>query len=474
MPVLRCPICLALCCVVLLTIALSACNPAVVVTADGAPGRPSPSPEQPSITASPTDVQPPQQGLAISTELPRTRATQTPTTSTSPHPTHTLRSRATPTATAIPSRLSGSLRQHIFTRVWQIVDEHYLYADFDGLDWNNVWHEFAPRVDEATTPEEFYALITEMVNRLNDHHSRFLAPSDAVAENALTVGHEEHVGIGVITIPTHDGAIIQHVFSNSPASQAGLRPRDRIVAIDGEPFAAGRDIAGEAGTQVRLTVERPDEHVWDVVLTRRHVEGRISPTAYRLPDNIGYLSIPTLWINDMADQVSGALTDLVVEKPLHGLILDLRDNPGGWRNVLTSILGHFVQGEVGLFFDRQGERPLIIHDSSGPDLRGLPLVVLVDRNTASYAEIMAAILQTEAGAYIIGAPTSGNTETIYAYELPDGARLWVAQEGFRLRNGTNLEGAGVKPDIVLDLDWTRYSEERDPYILDALRYLRER
>lgn len=368
--------------------------------------------------------------------------------------------------------ISLNRRQQIFTRVWQIVDEHYLYANFDGLDWQEVWKEFTPRVRAATTNDEFYALMTEMVNRLNDHHSRFLAPSDAVAESVLTIGRETQVGIGVITAPTTDGAIIQHVFSNSPAAQAGLRPRDRIVAIDGEPFAAGRDISGEEGTKVRLTVERPDEHLRDVVLTRQHVEGRISPTVRRLPNDIGYLSVSTLWISDMSDQVSGALTDLVVEKPLRGLILDVRDNPGGWRNVLTSVLGHFVQGEVGFFYDRKGQRPLLIHESSGPDLRGLPLVVLVDHKTASYAEILAAVLQAEAGAYIIGMPSSGNTETIYAYELASGARLWVAQEGFRLRNSVNLEGVGVQPDQVLDLDWTRYSEERDPHILEALRYLR--
>jgi C-terminal peptidase prc len=295
-----------------------------------------------------------------------------------------------------------------------------------------------------------------------------------VQESALSVGHGQHVGIGVITAPSVDGAVIQHVFSDSPAARAGLRPRDRIVAIDGAPFAVGRDITGREGTSVRLTVLRPDKETRDVVLTRQHVEGKISPTASRLPGDIGYLAISTLWVSNMADQVSGALTDLVVERPLKGLILDLRGNPGGWRDVLTSVLGHFVQGDAGYFYDRQHTRPLIIRESSGPDLRDLPLAVLIDEQTASYAEVLTAILQAEAGAYVIGAPSSGNTETIYAYELSGGARLWVAQEGFRLRNGTNLEGHGVQPDVVLDLDWTRYSQEKDPHILEALRYLKNR
>jgi C-terminal processing protease CtpA/Prc len=85
--------------------------------------------------------------------------------------------------------------------------------------------------------------------------------------------------------------------------------------------------------------------------------------------------------------------------------------------------------------------------------------------------VLAAVLRAEAGAYIIGTRTSGNTETIYAYELDGGARLWVAQEGFVLNDGTNLEGQGVRPDLEIDVDWTRYSAASDPHIQAALDYL---
>jgi C-terminal peptidase prc len=415
-----------------------------------------------------------------------------PQASTTPGATHTTRgihpahdsatasasSTPPPTATQPASRptattLSEAQRQQIFEKVWHTINENYLYADFGGLDWENVWVEFAPRVRTTTSNEDFYALMTDMVGRLGDQHSRFLAPHDAVAEHALSVGHEAHVGIGVITAPTSEGAVVQHVFAGSPAAQAGLRIRDRIIAVDGRPFAAGRDITGMPGSEVRLTVVRPDGATWEVVLTRQPVEGNITPTVRRLPGDIGYIHISTLWISDMADQVSGGLTDLVVERPLDGLILDLRGNPGGWREVLTSVLSHFVQGNVGSFYGRNHTRALQIHESSGPDLRGLPLVVLVDQHTASYAEVLAAVLQAEADAYVIGTLTSGNTETIYAYELSDGARLWVAQEGFQLRDGTNLEGNGLRPNLEIDVDWTLYSEAKDPHILAALEYLHE-
>jgi carboxyl-terminal processing protease len=227
------------------------------------------------------------------------------------------------------------------------------------------------------------------------------------------------------------------------------------------------------GTQVRLTIVRPGEASRDVVLTRQLVEGRIGPLVRRLDNDIAYVAVTTLWVSDMGGQVAEELARFEQERPLRGLILDLRGNPGGWRNVLTDLLSLFVRGEVGSFFSRRADQPLLIESGPGPDLQGRPLVVLIDGGTASYAELLAGVLQREAGAWVVGAPSAGNTETIYAYDLADGARLWVAQEGFRLRDGTNLEGSGLTPDVPMDFDWTLYSEALDPGILEGLRLLDE-
>jgi C-terminal peptidase prc len=361
-------------------------------------------------------------------------------------------------------------RQQIFTEVWTTIDENYLYPDFGGVDWEAVRAEFEPRVGAAANDQAFYELVAAMVNRLGDDHSRFLPPNAAQRQDALTSGREEQVGIGVITLSLGDSLLIQHVFPGSPAERAGLRPRDRIVSIDGA-FYAQRELQGREGTPVRLTVVRPGEQSRDIVITRRRVEGRITPIARRLADDIGYLNITTLWVNDMDAQVSQALAAIAAPAPLHGLIIDLRSNPGGWRSVLTGILGHFTQGEAGRFTSRKGDTPLLIEPGARPDLRGVPLVVLIDGGTASYAELIAAVLQRRAGAVVVGAPSAGNTETIYSYELTGGARLWVAQEGFRLSDGAVLEGMGVQPDITLLDDWTRYSEADDPGINLALGLL---
>lgn len=368
------------------------------------------------------------------------------------------------------SVLTVAVRRQIFQEVWSIIDKNYLYADFGGVDWAAIRREFEPRIAQVTSDEAFYQLIELMVGRLNDHHSRFMPPQLAQRQDVLSSGREEQVGIGVITLDRGDGLLLRHVFADSPAARAGLRPRDRIVSINGI-FYTNTSLQGPEGSEVRLTVVRPGEKSRDIVLTRAHVEGQITPLARRLADDIGYIAITTLWVSDMDVQVSRALADISAARPLRGLILDLRSNPGGWRNVLTGILSHFTRGEVGMFTSRQGNTALRIPTAEQPNVHGLPLVVLVDGGTASYAELIAAVLQERAGATVIGTPTAGNTETIYSYELTGGARLWVAQEGFRLPDGRNLEGVGVVPDLQVIDDWTRFSETDDPAIRSALRLL---
>jgi C-terminal peptidase prc len=369
-------------------------------------------------------------------------------------------------------RVPLEVRQRILAQVWTTVANEYLYTDYRGVDWQSLQDEYAARVEYAEQRDEFYATIAEMVAQLGDQHSRFVPPAAVVAEDASTSGREITVGIGVVTRPHRDGAFVQVVFPDSPAERSGLRPRDRIISVNGRPYRAeDGDLHGDAGTSVRLTVVRPAGKPYDVVLVRQEVQSRIVPYYRRFPGDIGYVSIPTLWVSDMGEQVSGALTDLVAGGELRGLIIDVRANRGGWGEVLSEVLSHFVRGQVGVFFGRQSVRPLVIAPPAGPDLRRVPVVVLVDGETASYAELLAAVLQREAGAQIVGSHTAGNTETIYAHTFEDGSRLWLAQEGFRLQDGENLEGVGVEPSSVVDTDWTRYSEDDDPQLLEALRLL---
>jgi carboxyl-terminal processing protease len=359
------------------------------------------------------------------------------------------------------------------------VADHYLYADFGGNDWAAIKQQYLPLALEAASSDEFYATLSEMVDELRDQHSRFEDPQTAFTQQALASGTDAYVGVGMLTLDYEDGLVVTTVFANSPAAEAGVKRRDLITAIDGQPVVGNAerpDIGGPVDTNVRLELRSPGEQPRTVSLKRRPVLAQYVPEVYLLPGTrIGYVLIQSLWAQDMSERVRAELQRLAeTEGRLDGLIIDVRSNGGGWRNVLEGLLSHLVDGEVGAFYSQAKSYPLTIRPSElYPMLQDLPLVVLVDGETESYAEVFAAVLQAKRGAQVVGVKTIGNTETIYAYDFDDGSRLWVAQEGFKLPDGSNLEDRGVLPDRAIEVDWVRFSEAADPQINEAIQIIEQ-
>ncbi len=414
-------------------------------------------------TVSPTTYRRTVTAPSASTAVPRPTATARPSrTPDAPRPTPTL-----PT-------LDADARGKRFDEVWQAVADHYLYADFRGVDWNAIREVYRPRAITAPVPEAFYATLSEMVRALGDEHSRYSSPQGAWEDKALTQGTDAYVGIGVVVDDGPAAGVIRTVFNDSPAEEAGLKRRDQILSVDGLPFALGEgSLRGPAGTIARLEVRSPSGPRREVLVTRRAITAKMAPEARRLSTGkAGYLYIPSFFNEDMADQVTRELRDLLKPEPPDGLILDLRGNGGGWRTVLETVLGCFVEGGAGEFFNQGKSYPVDVKPNDLlPSLRDVPLVVLVDRHTESYAEVLAAVLREAGQARIVGQQTPGNTESIYAYDFDDGSRLWVAQEGYRLPSGLDLEGRGVTPDEVIDANWALFPEAEDPHILRALDLL---
>lgn len=171
------------------------------------------------------------------------------------------------------------------------------------------------------------------------------------------------------------------------------------------------------------------------------------------PDlDILHLALPSFDSLDIPDLVTEALRAALGDGRPNGLIVDLRRNVGGYLYSAYEVLGQFVSGEVGVEYDDLGTYPL---DLPAGDLfvrlAKVPVVVLVDRDTASAAEIVAAVLQDRRRALVVGQVTAGNTETIAPFDYRDGSRLWLAVGGFRLPDGSVLEGRGVVPDVPIPL-----------------------
>jgi C-terminal processing protease CtpA/Prc len=206
----------------------------------------------------------------------------------------------------------------------------------------------------------------------------------------------------------------------------------------------------------------------------------VYPASFRLdPDpGIAFLIIPTLAADYMGRLVTNELRmQLQADPPLKGLVIDLRGNPGGWSDVMLLILGQFVTGKVGDLKDRWSESSSfemiaekgVLYD----ELAEVPLVLLVDGGTASNAENMSIVLQEQGRARIVGVPSAGNTEVLTDYEFADGSMLWLAHWAFTTNKGTNLEGRGVVPDVIVKANPNDYVAYDNAFMSEAIALLQQ-
>ena len=271
-----------------------------------------------------------------------------------------------------------------------------------------------------------------------------------------------------------EGLRILYVFEGSSAADAGIRARDRVIAVEGDSCARIAEIRGPAGTEVTLTVVSPGEEPRDITLERRQIDPVIRPQVRRLEADpaVGYLGVLALSGQDTINAIEQGLTELLRDGPLEGLILDLRASNQGAPAVTIEALSHFVRGQVGEYHSRLGNEPIEIEPSSlADDYASVPLAVLVDEETEADAEQLAAILQDQGRAIVVGTPTSGKTHGATTIDFPEGSLLQIVTFGFQLPDGRTLEGEGVTPDVLVEADWLAYPEADDPFVAAALEAL---
>ncbi len=428
----------------------------------------------PTIRLSPSPVSP--------TWTPSATPTAAPPTSTfTPQPTSTTIPTVTPSPTATTVPTPSALQREVFEKLWGVVNQEYLYRDFNGLDWNAIHEEYSLLIEAGMTNENFYLAMYEMINRLGDDHSVFLDPDETIAGEAEYEGEYDYAGIGLLNaaVPERNRLVVILVFPGSPAEKAGIKIHDSILAIDGEPVLDEngfrvQSLRGPVGSSLKLTIETPGERPHEVTLIRERITGSM-PVPYEvlaspLGKKIGYILLASFSDRTIARQVEDAIKQMSRSGPLDGLIIDNRQNSGGADTVVRGVLANFTRGTVGYFVNRAGRRAFNI---VGQDIQGsqnLPLVVLVGRDTVSFGEIFAGILQDLGRAYIVGQTTDGNVETLYIYDFPDGSSAWIAHDTFQPLNDPSLnwEESGIIPDLTVLSDWDLVTLNSDPVVQAAL------
>lgn len=369
-------------------------------------------------------------------------------------------------------------QQAIFHELWQTVNDNYVYPDFNGADWQAIQENYQAQLADAKVEPDaaFYALMAEMIAELNDDHSSYLSPEEAVKADLLYSDAEAYVGvgIGVYALPSEEALLVNFTFPDGPAAQAGLQPHDLILAADGNPVCCNEaggafsgQIEGAADTMVLLTVQTPNQAPREVEVMRAPISGNVSVISQVIDGRYGYISIPTFWDLTIGEQVEAAWREMSAANDLKGLVIDLRTNAGGDGSVLTQLLTLFTDGELGQFKSRSSRRPLIIQGNDIANSQTIPLIILIGEYTESYAEVFAGILQQNGRATLIGSTTVGNVETIYPYDFADGSRAWIAGETFSPVNLANWEQTGIIPDIEVNQLWHTFATVEDDKVLSA-------
>jgi len=420
------------------------------------------------------------------------KATSTPQSTLIPSPTFTLTPTLLPpsltptqvsTTSPTPTLIPFDKQLSIFENLWTIVNDTYVYPDFNGLDWNSIHQEYRQKIAAGLTNDQFYLAMGELISLLGDDHSSFLDPQQVAEQDAEYQGKHDYVGIGVMVsaVPERQRAVILSVFANSPAEAAGLQPRDSIISVDGTPILDEngflRDIVrGPEVTSIIVLVQTPAEKPREIQLIRHRITGNypIFHSVITTPEGkrISYILLITFMDSTVGEQVAGALQEMTAEKPLDGLILDNRMNEGGSSTVLIPMLGYFLGGNLGSFVGHDELYPLQIKLNDINGSAQVPLVVLIGSGTVSFGEIYAGILKDMGRAYLIGETTDGNVEILWRYDFEDGSQLWLANETFRPLNHPeqDWEKSGIIPDLTVSGKFDEYTLENDPAVLAAIQH----
>jgi carboxyl-terminal processing protease len=283
-------------------------------------------------------------------------------------------------------------------------------------------------------------------------------------------------GIGVTVRPERDGPLtIESVIQDTPAARAGLRRGDRIVAVNGRSLA-GRPssesialIKGKPGTKVALTIARDGRRTTRRIerarVTQPVVAARVVPRGGR---RYGVV-IFTSFTEGSAAQVHAEVERLLLRRDADGIVLDLRGNGGGLLTEAVDVASVFLADGTIVSTDGRSRARHVYTASGGAIRRSVPVVVLVDRGTASAAEIVTGALQDRRRAEVVGTNTYGKGVFQEIRELPNGGALDLTVGQYFLPSGRNLggrgvaEGSGVAPDVRAsdDPDTTRRDEALD-------------
>jgi carboxyl-terminal processing protease len=342
-----------------------------------------------------------------------------------------------------------------FWETWDIVHEQYVDQPVDDL-------------------KLMQGAITGMMQALGDKHSSYMDPTTFTQANESLSG--EYEGIGAYVDTGGDFLTITSPIPGSPAEKVGLRPGDIIVKIDDEdmtgidPEVARQHVLGPAGSVVHLSIAREGEtNLLEFDVTRDKIVIK-SASGKMLDNEIAYIQVTTFG-DKTTQELTEALTDVLAQNP-KGLILDLRNNGGGYLQTAVDVTSQFVGDGVALY-EQYGDGGRITYDvEPGGLATDIPMVVLINEGSASASEIVAGALQDHGRAVLVGMTSYGKGSVQNWIPLSDdqgAVRVTIAK--WLTPNDRTIHEKGLTPEVVVKMTEDDYKNNLDPQLDIAVETL---
>ena len=351
--------------------------------------------------------------------------------------------------------------ERVYQQVWDMINRQFYDPTFNGQDWSRWEHRYDKKLQSADDEQK---AIDTMLASLGDRFTRYLNKMAFTEETTQIAGRL--YGIGVQIAPLANGKIVVvAALEGSPAAAAGFLPGDVIEEVDGKTTNSlsvqqvSNLIRGPVDTTVVLKILRNNEHLSKTVV-RGEIKLKSVQTVKMLSSGIGYIRLSTFMSASAAEEVQDALVALT---PARGIILDLRENPGGLVTNAVSVCSLFIQGGVVVSTVDRTNRGVDTR-VTGKLISNQPLVVLLDQGSASAAEITSGALRDTGRAALVGPKHSFGKGLVQSVtKLPDGSGVNITIARYLTPNGSDINKVGIAPDYVVEIDADDYKNKRGPW-----------